>query len=476
MPDQPLLASERGGLIETLWTRYRHVTVLCALLVFQLSLIAYQLQAKKEIPLLREGAVTAVTPFAKFVNFFRMNTVGFLDDYVRLTQVKEENRRLANDNARLKLENQNLRIQLSTADRVKALQAYQAQVPSKTLVASVIGSSTNLSAQVVYVNRGTVHGVKAGMPVITEDGIVGKVVKVFPTDAQILLITDQGFSAAVVLDKVKLHGILRGRGQNNPARIDVVQTELPVKKGDIFYTSGNDRVFPKGLPVGKVIDVKEAGGDKQISVAPFINQTTMDEVLIVVEGVHGPIPETAKPSSEIYIGPTPAADMINSGNAIPDSNSGVPRTDADRLFDRYRAVGPGGGYVPNAAGNGAGGNGAGRNGTGGNSGAPQSTQPKPSVKPGESPADSTTKPAPKPDTVVTPPSEALPPNGNGAAPVVSSGSSPNATSNSTPNSGAGNVVPAKKSVTEAPKAPAPKTKTSGAAYQPPKILNGTDNQ
>ena len=359
--------------VEALFRRYRAVTVLGAVLALQLVLLGYQVQTSKDVPLIRVWAVTAVSPLARTLEFFRRNTLGFLDDYVVLTKVKEENRRLANDNARLKLENLDLRNQVSLSSRVGTLVTFQQKTASKTIVASVINTSTNLSANVVYVDRGSVDGLQSGMAVITPEGIVGKTVKVFPTSAQVLLLTDQGFSASVVSSRGKTQGILRGQGENDLCRIDFVQSDVDIQVGDVLYTSGSDRVFPKGFPVGKVARVEEKGGDKQVYVAPLVNQGSLEEVLIVLQGVHGALPGEETPvNAGVYIGPpvpgspspAPAAPTGTSATPAsanppaaqeppPSAPAGALRTEADRLLDKYRKIGEaqnhtyGAGGVPN---------------------------------------------------------------------------------------------------------------------------------
>ena len=119
------------------------------------------------------------------------------------------------------------------------------------IAARVIGTATGASTSAVFVDRGSTSGVEKGMAVVTPDGIVGKVLAAYPTASQVLLVTDPGFAAGVVSQKNHVHGILKGLGHGN-CRVDYVQNEEKVETGEWFYTSGDDRIFPKGMPVGKV--------------------------------------------------------------------------------------------------------------------------------------------------------------------------------------------------------------------------------
>src|SRR5205823_7244966 len=118
---------------------------------------------------------------------------------------------------------------------------------SRTLAARVIGTGAGAGSKVVFVDRGSVEGVEKGMAVVTPDGIVGKVIAAFPTASQVVLITDPAFAAGVISQKNRVHAILKGQG-SGLCRIDRVQAEEKVEVGEWFYTSGDDRVFPKGMP------------------------------------------------------------------------------------------------------------------------------------------------------------------------------------------------------------------------------------
>src|SRR5437868_8209559 len=149
------------------------------------------------------------------------------------------------------MENQYLRTELSTADRARALAVFQEHTQSRTLAARVIGTGAGTGSKVVFVDRGSAAGVEKGMAVVTPDGIVGKVIAAFPTASEVVLITDSNFAAGVISQKNRVHGILKGQGYG-VCRIDNVQTEEKVEVGEWFYTSGDDRVFPKGRPAGLV--------------------------------------------------------------------------------------------------------------------------------------------------------------------------------------------------------------------------------
>jgi rod shape-determining protein MreC len=317
-------------------SRYRHLTVLLIVIAAQLVLIAYQVKTNKDVPLIRVWAVTAVTPVETGLELVRRYTWGFVEDYFVLLNVRSQNERLRRENGELKIENNYLKSELSTADRARSLSVFQARSPSKTVAARVIGNGTGANSKVVFVDRGSTSGVESGMAVVTPDGIVGKVVDAYPTASLVMLITDPTFAAGVVSQKNRVHGTLKGQGHAE-CLVDYVQNEERVDTGEWFYTSGDDRIFPKGFPVGQVTASQNGKTFKEIYVTPSGMQGGAEEVLIVLQGVHQEVPggELASPAYTILPAPTEITSQTPQG--APQSSSLV--TDADRLRAIYKDVG-----------------------------------------------------------------------------------------------------------------------------------------
>ena len=316
-------------------SRYRHLTVLLVVITAQLLLIAYQVKTSKDIPLIRVWAVTAVTPVEQGLELVRRYTWGFVEDYFVLLGVRSQNDKLRNENGQLKIENNYLKSELATADRARSLSVFEARSPSKTVAARVIGNGTGANSKVVFVDRGSTSGVESGMAVVTPDGIVGKVVEAYPTASLVMLITDPTFAAGVVSQKNRVHGTLKGQGHAE-CLVDYVQNEEHVDIGEWFYTSGDDRIFPKGFPVGQVTAAPNGKTFKEIYISPSGMQGGVEEVLIVLQGVHQEVPgaEVASPAYSLMPAPTEII-QTPEGGPPPGSLS----TDADRLRAIYKDVG-----------------------------------------------------------------------------------------------------------------------------------------
>jgi rod shape-determining protein MreC len=402
--------------MEFLLSRYRNLTALVVVIMAQLVLLAWQVKSDHDVRLIRVWAVSAVTPLARVLEFVREHTIGAAQKYFVLVSVREDNHRLNEELGRLKIENQFLRNELSTAERVQALQAFQNRTPSRTLPARIIGTGTGANSRLVFIDQGSGEGVMRGMAVVTPDGIVGKVLAAYPTASQVLLITDPTFAAGVISEKNRVHGTLKGIGQSKVI-VDYVQNEEKVEAGEMFYTSGDDRIFPKGMPVGRATVVRPATTFKEIYVVPTAFQHGLEEVLVVIEGVHGSIPDTRTPASQdVYIMPPPPAEPKPSTPPARPGTSGTPTTtppqaapiltEADRVREQYKRIGEaqghtfgeGAGRVPNFNIN------------------PDAPKPRPAVPPGNAPGGGENRPPGAAPTKPAPPAGSTP-GANQSAPT-----------------------------------------------------------
>jgi rod shape-determining protein MreC len=318
--------------METFLNRYRNITVLLLVIFAQLVLLAVQVKNDQDVRMIRIWTVTAVTPVARVVEWLRGGSTGFVHDYIVLHDTHQENQRLQAELDRLKLENNFLKNELNTADRAKALAVFQSHTPSKTLAATVIGTGAGASSTVVFVDRGSVSGVQRGMAVVTPDGIVGKVISAYPTASEVLLITDPDFAAGVVSQKTQSRGTLKGQGKPM-CKVDYVPFEDKLQVGEWFYTSGDDRIFPRGFPVGIVKAVHPGQPFQEIYVEPAGLQRGLQDVLIMVEGAHQSIPDEPVANQPVYIAPAPPA-AAQASNTPPTAG-----TEADKLRTQYKAIG-----------------------------------------------------------------------------------------------------------------------------------------
>ena len=272
--------------MESIFTRYRNAIVLVAVLFAQVLGLAVQVKRTSEnesTRLIRVWAVGAVTPFEKG---FVWSWHGFGDlwrNYVYLRGVRQENRELKEQIEKLRLEQVRLHDDTEQARRLQLLLGFKEQFISKTIAAQVIGSSGSEQSRAIYIDKGSDHGIDKDMPVITADGVVGKVLRVYGSTAQVLLIDDQSSGVGAILEKSRLQGVLRGTPAGEVV-LERVMSDEQVQPGEKVLTSGGDQIFPKGLPVGVV--TKASPGPElflNIRVRPAANLSKLEEVLVITQ-------------------------------------------------------------------------------------------------------------------------------------------------------------------------------------------------
>jgi len=259
----------------------------------------------------------------------------FFHDYFMLRDVREENRRLKALLDHAQLENQYLRAELSTADRASALAIFRTRFQSKTVGAHVIGNTTDVNGQTVIVDRGSSDGIQNGMAVITPEGIVGRVISAFSQLSFVRLITDPAFGAGVVSQQGHVEGTLKVL--DGKVIVDYIENEQKVDQGEWFYTSGNDGVFPRGLPVGPANIVRPGKVRKDIILTPSGLQG-LEDVLIVTDAVHGTIPDLPELNQPVHLVPPPPDTNSVTAETSSSPGSSLRVTDLDRQAQKDKQL------------------------------------------------------------------------------------------------------------------------------------------
>jgi rod shape-determining protein MreC len=310
-------------------TRYRGLVLLAAVIIGQLLVMAYQLRRNQDIPVVRAAVVYVVSPVQRALlgtaNSFR----NFWDGYVSLWGTHRQNQQLNQTVDDLKLENQRLREQAAEGRRLQVLFDLRQQLPLPTVAAQVLSTGASETARIIMIDKGASSGLKPDLPVLVPDGVVGKILHVFPDTAQVLLITDPYSGVACLLENSRVHGILKGQNKPLPT-LGYVPNGDEVKPGQMVFTSGEDQIYPKGIPVGVVVSATPGAEFQQITVQPVARLNRLEEVLVITQsgGDIGkfPMAEKTPPAEapvEAAFGPSepPANAAGGVAQALPPSTS-----------------------------------------------------------------------------------------------------------------------------------------------------------
>jgi rod shape-determining protein MreC len=272
--------------MESVLGRYRNLTILVGVLFLQVLGLAIQVKRSSENEssrLIRVWAVNAVTPFEKGIVWVQHSSGNLWHNYFYLRGVRQENRDLKQQIQQMEIERVRLSEDANQARRLQALLGFKEQFIAKTVAAQVIGSSGSEQSRSVYIDKGANDGLKPDMAVITGDGVVGKILRVFQSTSQVLLLDDQTSGVGAILEKSRLQGVLRGTAAGEIV-LEKVMSDETVQPGEKVLTSGGDQIFPKGLPVGTVTKISP-GSELflNIRVRPAADLSRLEEVLVITQ-------------------------------------------------------------------------------------------------------------------------------------------------------------------------------------------------
>jgi rod shape-determining protein MreC len=299
-------------MMDSFFTRFRKPMVLIAIVLTQVIVLAIQVERPardsdarsmdtaggapdgQKITLLRRWTILGITPVERAVHGSSLKVRSVWDDYIDLRHTRQANEQLKKDVARLREEQASFAEDAAQGRRLQALLAFKQQYVTSTVAAQVIGTSGSERSHVLYLDKGSLDGLRPEQAVITPDGVVGKIRDVFPHTAQLLLINDATSGAGVILASTRSRGILRGTA-NGLVQINNLTADSRIQPGEQVVTSGGDMVFPRGLPVGVIESIAPDPLHQPytaITIKPAANLTRLEEVLVIT-GTSSILPATA---------------------------------------------------------------------------------------------------------------------------------------------------------------------------------------
>jgi rod shape-determining protein MreC len=175
--------------------------------------------------------------------------------------------------------------QLSEAEVLYALLGYQRDnLQSKYITAAVIGRDPNPFMSYILIDQGSDNGLRRGMPVITDQGLVGRIDAVTATGARVQLITDASSVVNVQMDPDRGDAQIQG-SLTGDISINMVSQDINLQVGDLVLTSGLGGSFPSGLLIGQVASVRSQVNElfQSATVQPVVDFTTLQAVLVVTD-------------------------------------------------------------------------------------------------------------------------------------------------------------------------------------------------
>lgn len=264
-------------------SRHRPLTLLAAVIGAQILLLAVQVKRDRQVRLIRVWAVELISPFQRAASWTVLGAEHGWGGYIGLRQAQRENEAMRAELDRLKVRNAELEGKAREADRLASLLNFRTgHSEAPMLPAAVIGGSPDSGSQVMYINRGSRDGIRRDMGVITPDGVVGKILAAYPDTSQVLLLSDKESGVGALLADTRTQGPVKGTGEPLLS-LEYISVDDKVAAGEAVLTSGQDRIFPKDLPVGTVVDAvpDRKSPFMKIRVRPAAHLDRLEEVLVL---------------------------------------------------------------------------------------------------------------------------------------------------------------------------------------------------
>jgi rod shape-determining protein MreC len=262
------------------------------LLLASLVIITVDSRGGQQGPLAAIGRTGAaiITPLQEGIATVFRPVGSFLSNVWRAGSVAEENRALREQIALLQRQQQEVLSLRRENEEFQRLLGIRESLEFETMGAVVLGDVPSNFEWGVFIDKGADDGVTVDMPVISGEGLVGRVVQVYPTSSMVMLIIDPDSAVAARLSASGERGVLVGQ-REEPLRFDFVDLETEVQPGETVETSGYqlqsglEGLFPPGIPVGVVdrVDPDEANFSAGVFVRPNVDFSRLDFVLLVTE-------------------------------------------------------------------------------------------------------------------------------------------------------------------------------------------------
>ena len=262
----------------------RRPTVLLVIVLISLFLLmsrSSRTRVGETRTLFERSVMTIFSPIPKLVNRVGNDASDAYHGYVDMRRAVDENAQLRRKVAELTGENLMLRRSNADVARLRALLNYSEQFNMPTILSQVVMLDTSGSFRSVILDRGSDDGVEVNDAVVNANGLVGRVILTTKDMAKVQLIIDTNSAVGALFERSRRQGVVRGTSAGT-LEMSYVPSLTDVVVGDTILTAGIDGVYPKGIPVGRVVKIEE-GKDlfKRVTCRPTVDFGSVEELIIL---------------------------------------------------------------------------------------------------------------------------------------------------------------------------------------------------
>lgn len=264
--------------------RYRWTLVLPTTLLLAFVLMTLQARSNSSLALLtKQILLTSISPFLRLTTKSFDITATLWNEYVDLRRVRRDNQFLKEEIRQLRVEMGELRETALEHTRLSRLLQMGNRVGTEVVVAKVIGKDATNWFRTILIDRGADQGIQRHMAVVTTEGLVGRVVDVTAMASRVQLITDPDSAVGALIQRSRVIGVAAG-SQGGAIQVKYLPLMADVAVGDRIITSGMGGIFPKGIPVGKIVQSSRPTNGtlfQLIEVQPHADFSRLEEVMVL---------------------------------------------------------------------------------------------------------------------------------------------------------------------------------------------------
>lgn len=261
-------------------------TGIAALVIFTAAVLALLSMGPQATRKIQASFFQGIAPFLKSGSGLERQITSVRAGLKSLEQLERENTQLRVENRSLKATNEALRDVEHEVNRLRHALAYRERSLFKLVPAEIVTRDSSTWWRTVTINRGEEDGLAPEMPVLTDEGLVGRTTTVSANIAVVLLISDENCRVAATVEGTREQGIVTGErvaGSLAPLLdLDYLSKQAELKPGQKVYTSGVGGVFPSGLFVGTVKSFQTRALDSQAKLSPAVDLAKLEDVFVVI--------------------------------------------------------------------------------------------------------------------------------------------------------------------------------------------------
>ena len=266
-----------------LW-RNRVLLTSGALLILSLHLISTGVHPGDLAARPQSAFLEVISPVTGAFTHLSDGASSIVSDYMDLVHVREENAHLRNELARVKSDQARLAELEAENQHLGELLELKDALGTNAVAANVIGSDATGLSRTLVLGSGTSDGLRPGMAVLANQGVVGKIIAVSPHASRVLMIDDHNSAIDGFDQRSRARGIVAGLVDDGVI-LKYADRSQDIRAGDTIVTSGLDGIFPRGLLVGTVLSVHREGPGLFLGVriAPAVDFRELEQVLILTQ-------------------------------------------------------------------------------------------------------------------------------------------------------------------------------------------------